>query len=108
MNKLFVVMFDGDIEADVPGKIIIFDTLREALDWLADQINSGEIYPDVEDDLIVIYEYNKDRKTSKPVWAFCGWHYSLGELGLSEQGKLPGHEASLYSEAFYECFQSDY
>lgn len=54
--------------------------------------------PDPEDDRIVVWELDEG-KAMKAVWAFCGWHWTLDELNLKEQGWLPGDKHSLYDLA---------
>lgn len=55
--------------------------------------------PDPEDDRIVVWKCEPPQMI--PVWHFSGWHWDPDEFNLP-QGKLPGHDKSLYEEAMSE------
>ncbi len=92
---------------DISGKNE-FDSFREALefvekttrylalelyeneeDWIKD---GGMNFCDPEDNRITI------TKDDKVIWHFSGWHWDADEFEIP-QGKLLGHEKSLYEES---------
>lgn len=91
----------------------VFDSMDEAITFIVGLVNRpapdgdtslGDLsMPDPEDDRIVVWEVMPSGHR-KALWHFSGWHYDAEEFYGLEQGQLPGHEASLYSEAltYYE------
>lgn len=74
--------------------MFLFPSLEDALEFLEEYAE-----PDVEDDRILIWEV-LEAGHRKVVWHFSGWHFNPDEYG--EQGKLPGHDRSLYEEQMDE------
>ena len=76
------------------GDIIneVFQSKFAALDYLE---QNWEFCP--EDDDIVIWEIIPSGH-KKAIWRAWGWHHSEEDFPFIEQGKLPGHEKSLYIE----------
>lgn len=97
VEKEYIVELLGDYkwsspDGDSPGGIDKFlfldmESALEFLEWFA--------HPDVEDDRILIWEVLKEGHR-KVVWHFSGWHWPHEEFG--EQGRLVGHEDTLYQE----------
>jgi len=98
--SVYIVTFHGDLDMDSWA----CHTLDEALENLAGEFNGNE--PDPEDDRILVWEV--DPPMMRVVWHFSGWHWSywcddqVG--GPLDQGKLPGHDQSLYNEAMGEDY----
>lgn len=78
-----------------------FNTFDEALDFVAkitkDEESETGHSTDPEDNRILIWEV-LDTGHKKVVWHFSGWHWDENEFDLP-QGKLRGHEKSLYEES---------
>jgi len=79
-----------------------FGSFDEALEFVGeitkDDSPNGHS-TDPEDNRILIWEVS-DSEHKKVVWHFSGWHWDADEFGLP-QGKLKGHEKSLYEESIY-------
>ena len=86
--KYYLVEQKGDIEG-----LDTFKTLEDALLFIEKGID-----PDPEDDRILIREVDPEAGTMRVVWHFSGWHWDMNEFDLP-QGKLLGHDRSLYEEA---------
>lgn len=119
----YLVEYDGNLSFGPQGPIAsfvrngpknswnapsrLYDSLSDALNAISidfpmayneDFLEAHRRTPDPEDDRIVVWEFTNN-ESRKAVWAFCGWHWDLDELGLTEQGKLPGDTNSLYDIA---------
>jgi hypothetical protein len=109
--KCFVATFHGDIDEFPP---IVGTSLEEVLIEMRNLHGFGlkcdcedfeepciDHYqtPDPEDDKIEVWEYDTEKKTSKIVWGFWGWHWTMPDD--MEQGRMPGHSKSLYELVEY-------
>lgn len=110
--SVFILEFNGDLPINRPEcrNPYAFYNLRDALLKVKEMFVKVEIdahgplydlstLPDPEDDRIVVYEANPDTNEVKAVWAFCGWHWNISELGLEKETLLPGMEKTLYELA---------
>ena len=76
-----------------------FNSLEDALKFIEDKfLVDGEPRIDPEDDRLLIWEVLPTGH-KKVVWQFSGWHWDMDEFYCLGQGKLIGHEESLYQEA---------
>lgn len=89
-----MVEYLGDIEGRTFHK-----TYEEALHKISTDF-PDEDTPDPEDDRILVWEI-LETGHAKVVWHFSGWHWDANEFNLP-QGKLPGHEKSLYEIACFD------
>jgi len=93
--KAYFIILGGDITEDPISKILetkCFVTQTDALDFL-----EQNTCPDIEDDLIEVWEIDTLRYEKKVVWGFYGWHWSYTQKN-QEQGCLNGHIESWYYE----------
>jgi hypothetical protein len=99
----YIVRQFGDIDG-----VDEFGSLNDALKFI-DRITAYSVsesewedakntnFCDPEDNRIIIEEV-LDTGHKKVVWHFSGWHWDEEEFGLP-QGKLLGHDKSLYEES---------
>lgn len=78
---------------DISGKDK-FGSLEEALRFIEKNIGTTT---DPEDNRITVTEVLESGH-GKVVWHFSGWHWNADEYGIP-QGKLLGHEKSMYAES---------
>lgn len=77
------------------------ETVHES-HWVQGEVNWTEYEtPDPEDDKIEVWEFNGEPGTAKIIWGFWGWHWTMPEY-ISEQGKMPGMDRTLYDLAMNE------
>ena len=89
--------FNSLVEALLFVEKICIELATEDCDDIQEWINNGGLpYCDTEDNRITITEINGGIK--KVVWHFSGWHWDSEEFGIP-QGKLLGHQKSLYEES---------
>ena len=103
MEVVYIVELEGDYDwrkSWPDGKMwplkSSFPSLEAALKWIEDG-PAGAFDP--EDDRILVWEALPTGHM-KVVWHASGWHWPSGECDDLDQGKLLGHEESLYEEAF--------
>lgn len=107
-----MVQYMIELLGDLRGKHFR-STIEEALRFIEQKVCAPEVDeedertryqgPDIEDDRILVWEVQPNGN-KKVVWHFSGWHWASYEddpgdeaYGL-EQGKLLGHEKTLYEE----------